>query len=231
VRGATCPAGPPLLCGACPSICTGNRAGDFCRGRGRFLRERGRLWGIGSERRGHPTFGGGHSSARWGHPTFECPYATARWGHPTLGRGHSSARSGLHALLALSNAAAPSVVRIRIEGMRGPDAAAIVARVVAVCESHAVDAGQQSDRRGHRPVARGGAACWRCRPRVVLGEGSEPCVLRSSSSPSWQDATRVVESPGQSLPGSITDMSGKRGEADFVVEGRRARVWERERSP
>jgi predicted nuclease of predicted toxin-antitoxin system len=43
-----------------------------------------------------------------------------------------------HALLALSNAAAPSVVRIRIEGLRGPELGALVARVVALCDADLV---------------------------------------------------------------------------------------------
>lgn len=39
-----------------------------------------------------------------------------------------------HAQLALSNAATPSVIRIRIEGMRGSEVAAMVSRIVTVCE-------------------------------------------------------------------------------------------------
>jgi predicted nuclease of predicted toxin-antitoxin system len=40
-----------------------------------------------------------------------------------------------HAVLALSNAGMPSVIRIRVEGLRADDVAAIVSRVVAVCEA------------------------------------------------------------------------------------------------
>jgi predicted nuclease of predicted toxin-antitoxin system len=43
-----------------------------------------------------------------------------------------------HAILALSNAPTPSVVRVRIEGLKGADIAAIVSRVVAACEEDLV---------------------------------------------------------------------------------------------
>jgi predicted nuclease of predicted toxin-antitoxin system len=39
-----------------------------------------------------------------------------------------------HALLALSNAAMPAVVRVRIEGLRGEELAELVERVVGTCE-------------------------------------------------------------------------------------------------
>ncbi len=38
-----------------------------------------------------------------------------------------------HALVALSNATSPSVVRVRIEGLRGGDLALLVERVLALC--------------------------------------------------------------------------------------------------
>ena len=40
-----------------------------------------------------------------------------------------------HALLALSNAVLPSVVRVRIQGLRGEELAALVERVVALCDA------------------------------------------------------------------------------------------------
>ena len=40
-----------------------------------------------------------------------------------------------HKLLALENASAPSVVRVRIEGLRGAELAALIQRVVQVCEA------------------------------------------------------------------------------------------------
>jgi predicted nuclease of predicted toxin-antitoxin system len=38
-----------------------------------------------------------------------------------------------HALLALSNAASPSTVRVRIEGLRGEELATVIQRVVTSC--------------------------------------------------------------------------------------------------
>ena len=43
-----------------------------------------------------------------------------------------------HTLLAIANAAAPSVIRVRVEGLRGSEAAALVSRVVAACEEDLV---------------------------------------------------------------------------------------------
>jgi predicted nuclease of predicted toxin-antitoxin system len=40
-----------------------------------------------------------------------------------------------HTILALENAPAPSAIRVRIEGLRGPELAALVQRVVEICEA------------------------------------------------------------------------------------------------
>jgi hypothetical protein len=42
---------------------------------------------------------------------------------------HLHARRGLHAILAVSGAAAPSVIRLRRQGLRGPDVAALLRHV------------------------------------------------------------------------------------------------------
>jgi predicted nuclease of predicted toxin-antitoxin system len=43
-----------------------------------------------------------------------------------------------HTILALENASSPSVIRVRIEGLRGADFAALIQRVVRVCEADLV---------------------------------------------------------------------------------------------
>jgi predicted nuclease of predicted toxin-antitoxin system len=43
-----------------------------------------------------------------------------------------------HTILALENASAPSVIRVRIEGLRGAELAALIVRVVRVCEADLV---------------------------------------------------------------------------------------------
>ncbi len=48
--------------------------------------------------------------------------------------------SDFHALLALSNASSPSVIRIRIQGLKGEDVARIIQQVVEVTE-HNLSAG------------------------------------------------------------------------------------------
>ena len=64
-----------------------------------------------------------------------------------------------HAILALENASAPSVIRVRIEGLRGVDLAALIQRVVRVCEGDLVTGAMVTvDERGVRvralPVVR-----------------------------------------------------------------------------
>jgi len=64
-----------------------------------------------------------------------------------------------HATLALENASAPSVIRVRIEGLRGVDLAALIQRVVRVCEDDLVAGAMVTvDERGVRvralPVVR-----------------------------------------------------------------------------
>lgn len=39
-----------------------------------------------------------------------------------------------HTLLALSNAVSPSVVRVRIQGLRAPELASLVERILGVCQ-------------------------------------------------------------------------------------------------
>lgn len=46
--------------------------------------------------------------------------------------------SDFHALLALSNASSPSVIRIRMQGLKGDDAARIIRQVVEATESDLV---------------------------------------------------------------------------------------------
>jgi predicted nuclease of predicted toxin-antitoxin system len=64
-----------------------------------------------------------------------------------------------HAILALENASAPSVIRVRIEGLRGVELAALIQRVVRVCEDDLVAGAMVTvDERGVRvralPVVR-----------------------------------------------------------------------------
>jgi predicted nuclease of predicted toxin-antitoxin system len=61
--------------------------------------------------------------------------------HEILGRALADGRAvvtldaDFHTILALENAAGPSVLRIRIGGLRGPEVAALVRRVVEACRT------------------------------------------------------------------------------------------------
>lgn len=62
--------------------------------------------------------------------------------------------SDFHTQLALSRANTPSVIRIRIEGLRGEEMAAVVAQVVRVCEKDLQDGLQRRDTTHAPPAAR-----------------------------------------------------------------------------
>jgi len=75
-----------------------------------------------------------------------CIRAISDWGAPLMCKILDFVRkesrvvitldSDFHTILAVTNASAPSVVRIRLEGLKGPDLAFLIRRIWPIIEPH-----------------------------------------------------------------------------------------------